>query len=543
MSTVGYPYTLPTAANVSFQEFLVPNAQYQRPLSDATAFRGRLRAALKEHKHSDRHDFLNIQKALEEYIPLMSGLVAGIESTELRLINDVETTWRCTMSNIALSSKQPRVKQKSIYYEAIFTFLTLGYVFMDRANECTQAVQRKIQLAIGDESTYVGGYGDGSSLVGTGIGHTNSSSGHHGVRSGFGSSGDIGHGSGGGGGGTGISVLKSKHGAATRLFKKGLSSASSKSSKSSNMIGEFTDYLSDEDLAGIDHRLTMAADLYCRAAGVFEYVVQEMIPKWNDAAIVAGEDKESKKAVSEMSRPIDIQTSVVSAHIRLALGEAHACTVRKATIKAARASAIKNATLGGSSAASTAGLGATGSKTSYVLLAKLTIGIKEEYERAYGLLKSVKDLNDISTEFRAHVKDAKVYYEAVAQTLLGMDAYEAQHYGKAIGFMSLARISFASLAKSSKAHTIAQAAAFECRLATENVVAFEKINNSVTFEVIPPQSALLAVIPSGRIVLQSKKYLPPKPSFGTSPTTADGSQSGADDSVQKLSYALQGAYF
>ncbi|KAF9187736.1 hypothetical protein BGZ51_001121 [Haplosporangium sp. Z 767] len=473
MTTVGYPYTLPTTANVSFQEFLVPNAQYQRPLSDATAFRGRLRAVLKEHKHSDRHDFLNIQK-------------------------------------------------------------------------------RKIQSAIGDVSTYVGGYGDGSSMAGTGIGQTNSnstsysisSSNHHGVGSGFGSSGDIGDGSGGGGGGTGIGVLKSKRGAAAaRLFKKGLSSASSKSSKSSNTIGEFTDYLSDEDLAGIDHRLTMAADLYCRAAGVFEYVVQEMIPKWNDAAVAAGEDKESKKNVSEMSRPIDVQTNVVSAHIRLALGEAHACTVRKATIKAARASAIKNSTLGGSSIASTAGTGATGSKTSYVLLAKLTIGVKEEYERAYGLLKSVKDLNDISTEFRAHVKDAKVYYEAVAQTLLGMDAYEAQHYGKAIGFMSLARTSFASLAKSSKAHTIAQAAEFECRLASEKVVAFEKINDSVTFEAIPSQSALLAVIPSGRELLQAKKYLPPKPSFGTSPATADGSQSGADDNTHKLSYALQGAYF
>lgn len=64
MTTIGYPYTLPTTANVSFQEYFAPNAnaQYQRPLSDATAFRGRLRTALKEHKHSDRHDFLNIQK-------------------------------------------------------------------------------------------------------------------------------------------------------------------------------------------------------------------------------------------------------------------------------------------------------------------------------------------------------------------------------------------------------------------------------------------------------------------------------------------------
>lgn len=111
-------------------------------------------------------------------------------------------------------------------------------------------------------------------------------------------------------------------------------------------------------------------------------------------------------------------------HFRLTLAEAHACSVRKASIKAARASAIRLSTSGGSPASSTTSSGT--SKTSYVLLAKLTIGVKEEYERAYGLLKSVKDLNDISTEFRNHVKDAKVYYEALAQTLLGMDAYEAQ---------------------------------------------------------------------------------------------------------------------
>src|SRR5689334_14151865 len=77
----------------------------------------------------------------------------------------LETTWRCTISNLALTTKQPRVKQKSIHYEAIFTLLTLGYVLMDRANEYSNAVQKKIQIAIGDIPNYPGFHsGEGASL-------------------------------------------------------------------------------------------------------------------------------------------------------------------------------------------------------------------------------------------------------------------------------------------------------------------------------------------------------------------------------------------
>ncbi|KAG0319866.1 hypothetical protein BGZ99_004869 [Dissophora globulifera] len=598
MTTVGFPYALPTTANVSFQEFIGGDAQYQRPISDATAFRGRLRTALKEYKHSDRHDLLNIQKAIEDYVPLLFGLVAGIENSDLQLTTEVETTWRCTMSNVALSSKQPRVKHKSIHYEAIFSILTLGYVFMDRANESSYAVQNKIQVAIGDISTYAGGYGDGSSMAGST--HHNSStassgSGTGGFGGGAATSSVAGSTTGGGAGASGSSSsFGSGGGATSRLFKIGSSSSTSsstsskKAAKNPNTIGEFTDYLNDDDLAAIDHQLTTAADLYCKAAGIFEYVVQGMIPRWNESLKVstpgatlgreasyesAGSGSNSggvvtglgvgkaslsssssgKKAQSKTSRPVDVQTSLISAHIKLALAEAHACTVRKATIKAARASAIKLATTGAGSLSATnstsvspgasAGAG-TGSKTSYVLLAKLTIGVKEEYERAYGLLKSVKDLNEIATDFRAHVKDAKIYYEALAQTLLGMDAYESQHYGEAVGFMTIARASFMSLAKSSKAHTISQAAAFEYRLANEKVVAFQKINDSVTFEPVPTQAQLLGVMPSGRDLLQPKKYQVPRPSFGSAAHAGrTGSPGGADDSMNKLSYALQGAYF
>lgn len=276
-------------------------------------------------------------------------MVAGIESTELQLTSDIgtepivchhdscvstplivmhwkiklipiypsnlETTWRCTISNVALSLKMPRIKNKSIHYEAIFTLLTLGYTLMDRANELSFTVQRKILIAIGDVSTYVGGYGDGASMKSSGLA---SSLGNNTIIDGGGHDHGLNSTSIGSGGATKQGGVAN---ATSRLFKKS-SNMSSKAAKNSNTIGEFTDYLNNEDLAGMDHQLTTAADLYCRAAGVFEYVVQEMIPRWNESksAVVTPLAKDShgsnKKSGTETSRPVDVQTSVVSAHIR-----------------------------------------------------------------------------------------------------------------------------------------------------------------------------------------------------------------------------------
>jgi hypothetical protein len=185
---------------------------------------------------------------------------------------------------------------------------------MDRANELSLAVQRKILIAIGDVSTYVGGYGDGASMKGVGLSSSfgnSTASDSSGYDVGLNSMGI------GSGGGTKQNVAN----VTSRLFKKS-SNTSSKAAKNTNTIGEFTDYLNDEDLTGIDHQLTTAADLYCRAAGVFEYVVQEMIPRWNEAKpvviipIIRDSPVSSKKTGAEASRPVDVQTSVVSAHIR-----------------------------------------------------------------------------------------------------------------------------------------------------------------------------------------------------------------------------------
>ncbi|KAF9973874.1 hypothetical protein BGZ73_002866, partial [Actinomortierella ambigua] len=63
---IGFPYPLPTTGNVSFQDLPMSSQHavqhFQTHLSDATAYRGRLRTALKEHKRSASKDYINIQK-------------------------------------------------------------------------------------------------------------------------------------------------------------------------------------------------------------------------------------------------------------------------------------------------------------------------------------------------------------------------------------------------------------------------------------------------------------------------------------------------
>ncbi|KAG0227724.1 hypothetical protein BGW42_002743 [Actinomortierella wolfii] len=606
---IGFPYTLPTTGNVSFQDLQLSSQhalhRFQTHLSDATAFRGRLRAALKEHKHSANKDYINIQKAIEDYIPYLLGLLAAVESGEIKS-GEIETTWRCTLSNTILSTKQPRVKNKSIYYEAVFTFLTLGYVLMDRAREHVLGAQTVLLRATGDPSV--------SSTDGTEAAHLGLSIGAAGSGIGSGIGGSSSH-SGANMSGTSTTPSSSTPSSVSRFFRKESSSlggsgasggggghTSSNSSNSggenelnkkaklagSSLVGDWIEYVRDEDMAQIEATLKMAVDLYCRAAGVFSYIVEDILPRWNHyhsssqtksgssigaggagtapsalsigtisglPVLTAAADQDSRSssgssATHESSRPIDVQTAMIASHIRMALGEAHACSIQKASLETARARAQEkvaaavggagggSAGAGGGSGGGGSGSSSSGSKFSFSLLAKLSIGVKEEYERAYGLIKAIKDLNEISTDFRSHAKDGKLYYEAMAQTFLGIDAYETGQYGKAVAFMSTAQGTLASLSKSSKSPAIAYASHVELYPIKDKAMSYQKINDSVAFEPLTPKADLLRLMPSGRDMFKIKKYTPPTPAFGLSPA-----HQTQDEIGQKGAYALQGAYF
>ncbi|KAF9965707.1 hypothetical protein BGZ73_001350, partial [Actinomortierella ambigua] len=241
--------------------------------------------------------------------------------------------------------------------------------------------------------------------------------------------------------------------------------------------------------------------------------------------LTAGGELESSRflgsnAHQESSRPVDAQTSMVASHVQLALAEANSCGIQRSSLNTARIRAAEksaNGRLAGvaGGGGSGGGGGGGGGKMSLSLLAKLSIGVKEGYERAYGLIKGIKDLDDISSDFRNHVKDGKLYYESMAQSFLGTDAYESGQYGKAVAFLTTAQATLASLAKSSKSPAISYAAHVELHPAKDKAQSYQKINNSVAFEALTSKSDLLRLMPSGRDAFKLKKYTPPTPAFET----------------------------
>ncbi|KAL1923326.1 uncharacterized protein VTP21DRAFT_8306 [Calcarisporiella thermophila] len=130
LKTPIFPLSLPTTGAVSFSEFYDAGEDHalNHLLSDATTSRGKLRMCLKEAKRSgeESKDVVGIIKAIDEYLPLILGIVATVEKKTLQQKKELETSWRCTLSSGVLKQKQ-RVSCKSLYFELTFIFLTYGY--------------------------------------------------------------------------------------------------------------------------------------------------------------------------------------------------------------------------------------------------------------------------------------------------------------------------------------------------------------------------------------------------------------------------------
>ncbi|KAI8975183.1 BRO1 domain-containing protein [Mycotypha africana] len=137
---MSYSFSLPTTGAVSFVDYVdSTNSSVSTKIADATAQRGRLRAVLKGMKketHSER-DYQLLINTIEEYLPYLIGLVNCIESKEVALKKDIETSWRSTLSDhiIHTGSNAPRITCKDIQYELIFVLMTYAYACTLKANE------------------------------------------------------------------------------------------------------------------------------------------------------------------------------------------------------------------------------------------------------------------------------------------------------------------------------------------------------------------------------------------------------------------------
>ncbi|CAG8793485.1 32059_t:CDS:2, partial [Racocetra persica] len=143
---MSFIYPLPTTGTISFSDFLLDeNNSYINEISEATAQRGRVRAALKEVNKTDGpKDYMNVMKVIDDYLPYLLAIVDCLEGGQLRLKKEFETSWRCTLSDSVLKKK--RVTCRGIYYELIFTLMTYGYACSDWASSIIEKESQKDEI-------------------------------------------------------------------------------------------------------------------------------------------------------------------------------------------------------------------------------------------------------------------------------------------------------------------------------------------------------------------------------------------------------------
>ncbi|KAI9323247.1 hypothetical protein BX666DRAFT_34235 [Dichotomocladium elegans] len=128
---MSYSYSLPTTGAMSFVDFLGNAESYSTEISDATAQRGRVRTVLKDLKKEpqDTRDYRHIINTLEDYLPYLVSILNCLESGDLVLKKNIETSWRSTLSDhiIHTGSNAPRIVCSGIYYELVFVLMTYAY--------------------------------------------------------------------------------------------------------------------------------------------------------------------------------------------------------------------------------------------------------------------------------------------------------------------------------------------------------------------------------------------------------------------------------
>lgn len=139
MLIMPYAFHLPTTAALSYALFLYSHSHPSLILT-ATVQRSVLREALKKHKRlplsSQASNLTNVLAALQEYIPCLLALDAGLsskpvsdEEIDVVLEKDVEVEWRPCFAASSPGREAARVKGRGLDYEICFVLTTLAYTY------------------------------------------------------------------------------------------------------------------------------------------------------------------------------------------------------------------------------------------------------------------------------------------------------------------------------------------------------------------------------------------------------------------------------
>ncbi|KAL0956836.1 hypothetical protein HGRIS_002948 [Hohenbuehelia grisea] len=142
MST--YLYELPTTGAIAFSDFCVDQSiskAYTAHISDTTQARANLRALLKESKRTDddEKDYLRVVKVLDDYLPLLRGVMACVAHDEIGLRSEPVFSWRTTLSaNLFHSS--PRLSLPTLHAEYASVLLTYAFALSNMARAAVGAL-------------------------------------------------------------------------------------------------------------------------------------------------------------------------------------------------------------------------------------------------------------------------------------------------------------------------------------------------------------------------------------------------------------------
>ncbi|KAG1715616.1 hypothetical protein ID866_1540 [Astraeus odoratus] len=300
--------------------------------------------------------------------------------------------------------------------------------------------------------------------------------------------------------------------------------------------------ISDVERRAKDEKLNFAVSLLCRASGVFTHLSDATLCAWDHAGAPG-------------PRPPDWTSELCTALGKMALADAQSLAIRKLLSRSAYESSV------------TPGPPLPKSHPSTALLAKLHLECVSLYTSARSLAvtpgkvrstpnaageSGVGASGEVVGDLKRHLADEAAFHAALAHKWLGVDAGEsgtASKGGEAVGFLAWAKRELEVLAgsfkgprlrkekpggDSTKGRKVRALQELECvGLFLEH---YKKMNDSLTFQPVPKQSDLQAVIPTGRLAVSPKPYIPPPAAF--SPNLSNTSRSLAD--AVKYSLKLEG---
>ncbi|KAJ6509007.1 BRO1 domain-containing protein [Mycena sanguinolenta] len=297
--------------------------------------------------------------------------------------------------------------------------------------------------------------------------------------------------------------------------------------------------ISDADRKAKDNQLNVAADLLCKASGIFSYISETVLVDWESASVTTS---------TAFNKPPDLSTEVNNALAKSSLADAQTLAIRKLLSKSAYDSNVAP------------GPPLPKSHPSPALISKLHLECASLYSSARTLAKTPSSASkgkpkgttsadgEVSADLRRYLNEETVFHEALARKWLGVDAGEnggSERGGDAVGFLTWAKKELEEL-KGRKKDRVSD------ELDSVNVFLkhYKKLNDSLHFRPVPAQAELQSRIPTGRLALTAKTCVPPQPAFG--PGSLEDIRRKAeeleldDESVggqTQGSYAGAGSYF